>query len=93
VCSQFLRGSTCGPFGAQVKMVTSDDEAVTDITVRCPGPARWPDMHLLRTLVIQLANLNVRAQVMGPDEEVERLRRELALLEKGKVPVKGLLET
>jgi acylphosphatase len=50
-------------------------------------------MHLLRTLVIQLANLNVRAQVMGPDEEVERLRRELALLEKGKVPVKGLLET
>ena len=27
-------GYTGGPCGAQVKMVTSDDEAVTDITVR-----------------------------------------------------------
>lgn len=31
-------------------------------------------------------------QVFGADEEVDRMRRELALREKGKVLVKGLLE-
>ncbi len=60
-----------------------------------PGPARCPDMHLQRTLVTAelLVSLSMREQVMGAEEEVERLRRELALFEKGKVPVKGLLET
>jgi hypothetical protein len=46
----------------QVKMVTSDDETVTDIMVE------------------------------GDKEEIERLRQELELWEKGKVYVKGLLE-
>ncbi len=52
-------------------------------------------MHLQRTLVTAelLVSLSMREQVMGAEEEVERLRRELALFEKGKVPVKGLLET
>ena len=46
----------------QVKMVTSDDEATTDILCE------------------------------GPEEEIERLRKEFGLAEKGKVLVKGLLE-
>jgi len=46
----------------EVKMVTSDDDEVTDIIV------------------------------LGDDEEVERFRQELDLMEKGKIYVKGLLE-
>ena len=46
----------------QLKMVTSDDDNVTDILVE------------------------------GDQEEVTRLSKELRLVEKGKVYVKGLLE-
>lgn len=46
----------------QVKMVTADDESVTDILCE------------------------------GPEEEIERFRKELGLFEKGKELVKGLLE-
>eukprot|EP00879_Flechtneria_rotunda_P007116 GHRR01007468.1.p1 GENE.GHRR01007468.1~~GHRR01007468.1.p1 ORF type:complete len:279 (+),score=83.80 GHRR01007468.1:163-999(+) len=46
----------------RVKMVTSDDETVTDITVE------------------------------GDREEIERMSKELDLVEKGKVRVKGILE-
>ena len=45
-----------------MKMVTSDDEATTEIIV------------------------------LGDDEEVESFRKDLDLMEKGKVYVKGLLE-
>ena len=50
-------------FDEQVKMVTADDESVTDILIE------------------------------GAEEEAERLRKELSLAEKGKVYVKGLLES
>lgn len=46
----------------EVKMVTADDDATTDIII------------------------------LGDDEEVERFRKELELMEKGKVYVKGILE-
>lgn len=48
---------------AQVKMVTADDDMVTDITLE------------------------------GDAEEVDRMVRQLGLQEKGKVYVKGLLES
>lgn len=48
---------------AQVKMVTADDDKVTDITLE------------------------------GDAEEVDRMVRQLGLQEKGKVYVKGLLES
>ncbi|KAK9812151.1 hypothetical protein WJX73_000391 [Symbiochloris irregularis] len=57
----FRRGTRQEDF--KVKMVTADDDSVTDIVIE------------------------------GDEEEAERFRKELNLAEKGKVYVKGLLES